>query len=59
MNLAFITIVIEIEGKTYSICTLEFEDHSLLYDLVVNECEMESKPRHIGLARLKSSFKIG
>lgn len=41
-----------IEGVTHSICTLEFEDHRPLYDWVINECEMESKPRQIEFARL-------
>ena len=41
-----------IEGITHSICTLEFEDHRPLYNWVINECEMESKPRQIEFARL-------
>jgi len=41
-----------IEAITHSICTLEFEDHRPLYDWVVEECEMESKPRQIEFARL-------
>jgi glutaminyl-tRNA synthetase len=41
-----------IEGITHSICTLEFEDHRPLYDWVVDECEMENKPRQIEFARL-------
>jgi glutaminyl-tRNA synthetase len=41
-----------IEGITHSICTLEFEDHRPLYDWVVNQCEMEKKPRQIEFARL-------
>ncbi|MGH4118154.1 glutamine--tRNA ligase/YqeY domain fusion protein [Clostridium sp.] len=41
-----------IEGITHSICTLEFEDHRPLYDWVVNNCEMEHKPRQIEFARL-------
>lgn len=41
-----------IEGITHSICTLEFEDHRPLYDWIVNECEMNSKPRQIEFARL-------
>ena len=41
-----------IEGVTHSICTLEFEDHRPLYDWVVNNCEMEKKPRQIEFARL-------
>ncbi len=41
-----------IEGITYSICTLEFEDHRPLYDWFVRECEMENIPRQIEFARL-------
>lgn len=41
-----------IEGVTHSICTLEFEDHRPLYDWVIKECEMESKPKQIEFARL-------
>lgn len=41
-----------IEGVTHSICTLEFEDHRPLYDWVIRECEMESKPKQIEFARL-------
>lgn len=41
-----------IEGITHSICTLEFEDHRPLYDWVVNNCEMQNKPRQIEFARL-------
>lgn len=41
-----------IEGITHSICTLEFEDHRPLYDWVIAECEMESKPQQIEFARL-------
>lgn len=41
-----------IEGVTHSICTLEFEDHRPLYNWIVEECEMESKPKQIEFARL-------
>ena len=41
-----------IEGITYSICTLEFEDQRPLYDWFVRECEMENIPRQIEFARL-------
>lgn len=41
-----------IEGVTHSICTLEFEDHRPLYNWIVEECEMESKPQQIEFARL-------
>ena len=40
------------EGVTHSICTLEFEDHRLLYDWVVNECEFENPPKQIEFAKL-------
>lgn len=41
-----------IEHITHSICTLEFEDHRLLYDWVVKECEFENPPRQIEFAKL-------
>ncbi|KAA9016484.1 glutamine--tRNA ligase/YqeY domain fusion protein [Niallia endozanthoxylica] len=41
-----------IEGVTHSICTTEFEDHRPLYDWVVAECEMESKPHQYEFGRL-------
>lgn len=41
-----------LEGITHSICTLEFEDHRPLYDWVVRETQVESKPRQIEFARL-------
>ncbi|MCM3598309.1 glutamine--tRNA ligase/YqeY domain fusion protein [Metabacillus idriensis] len=41
-----------IEGVTHSICTTEFEDHRPLYNWVVEECEMESKPQQIEFGRL-------
>lgn len=41
-----------VEDVTHSICTLEFEDHRPLYNWVIEECEMESKPKQIEFARL-------
>lgn len=41
-----------IESITHSLCTLEFEDHRPLYDWVVEECEMPSRPRQYEFARL-------
>jgi len=41
-----------IEGVTYSICTLEFEDHRPLYDWVVREVGFETPPRQIEFAKL-------
>ena len=47
-----------IEGITHSICTLEFEAHRPLYDWVVEECEMEAKPRQIEFARLNMTNTV-
>lgn len=41
-----------IEGVTHSLCTTEFEDQRPLYNWVVEECEMESKPQQIEFGRL-------
>ncbi|QHW32465.1 glutamine--tRNA ligase/YqeY domain fusion protein [Paenibacillus rhizovicinus] len=47
-----------IEGVTHSICTLEFEDHRPLYDWVIEECELESKPHQYEFARLNVTNTI-
>lgn len=41
-----------IEDVTHSLCTIEFEDQRPLYNWVVEECEMESKPQQIEFGRL-------
>lgn len=41
-----------IEDVTHSICTTEFEDQRPLYNWVVEECEMASKPQQIEFGRL-------
>ena len=41
-----------VEGVTHSLCTLEFEDHRPLYDLVVKELEFEEPPKQIEFAKL-------
>ena len=41
-----------LEGITHSLCTLEFEDHRPLYDWVINNMDIDSKPRQIEFARL-------
>lgn len=41
-----------IEGITYSICTLEFEDHRPLYDWVIKELEYETPPKQIEFAKM-------
>ena len=47
-----------VEGVTHSICTLEFEDHRPLYDWVVNEIDMENKPRQIEFARMNLNYTL-
>jgi len=47
-----------IEGVTHSICTLEFEDHRPLYNWVIEECEMEHKPKQIEFARLNMTNTV-
>lgn len=41
-----------IEGITHSLCSLEFEDHRPLYDWVVDNSDLDCKPRQIEFARL-------
>ena len=41
-----------LEGITHSLCTLEFEDHRPLYNWVVNNLDLPSKPKQIEFARL-------
>jgi glutaminyl-tRNA synthetase len=41
-----------IEGVTHSLCSIEFEDQRPLYNWVVENCEMESKPQQIEFGRL-------
>ena len=41
-----------LEGITHSLCSLELENHRPLYDWVVNNISVETKPRQIEFARL-------
>ena len=41
-----------LEGITHSLCSLEFEAHRPLYNWVVENCDLPSKPRQIEFARL-------
>jgi glutaminyl-tRNA synthetase len=41
-----------IEGITHSICTLEFEDHRPLYDWLLDNLPVPSRPRQYEFARL-------
>ncbi|MBO0960626.1 glutamine--tRNA ligase/YqeY domain fusion protein [Neobacillus sp. MM2021_6] len=47
-----------IEGVTHSICTIEFEDQRPLYNWVVEQCEMESRPQQIEFGRLNVSNTV-
>ncbi|MFB6469455.1 glutamine--tRNA ligase/YqeY domain fusion protein [Cytobacillus sp. Hz8] len=47
-----------IEGVTHSLCTTEFEDQRPLYNWVVEECEMESKPQQIEFGRLNITHTV-
>lgn len=41
-----------IEGITHSICTLEFEDHRPLYDWIIDNVSVPSRPRQYEFSRL-------
>jgi len=47
-----------IEHITHSLCTLEFEDHRPLYDWLVDNLPVPSKPRQIEFARLNLTFTV-
>jgi glutaminyl-tRNA synthetase len=47
-----------LEGITHSICTLEFEDHRPLYDWVLENVDLESRPQQIEFARLNISNTV-
>ena len=47
-----------IEGITHSICTLEFEDHRPLYDWLIDNLPVPSRPRQIEFARLNLTHTV-
>ena len=47
-----------IENITHSLCSLEYEDHRPLYDWVVNNVDLDSKPRQIEFARLNLTYTV-
>lgn len=47
-----------IENITHSLCSLEYEDHRPLYDWVVNNVDLGSKPRQIEFARLNLTSTV-
>ncbi len=47
-----------IEGITHSLCSLEYEDHRPLYDWVIANTSVPSKPRQIEFARLGINYTV-
>ncbi|MCH8835312.1 MAG: glutamine--tRNA ligase/YqeY domain fusion protein [Proteobacteria bacterium] len=47
-----------IEGVTHSLCTLEFADHRPLYDWLVDNLPVPSRPRQYEFARLNLSYTV-
>jgi glutaminyl-tRNA synthetase len=45
-----------IEGITHSLCTLEFEDHRPLYDWLLENLPVPSRPRQYEFARLNIAY---
>jgi glutaminyl-tRNA synthetase len=52
------TISDALEGITHSLCTLEFEDHRPLYDWILDNLELPSRPRQIEFSRLNVAYMI-
>ncbi len=47
-----------IEGVTHSVCTLEFEDHRPLYDWLIENLPVPSRPRQYEFARLNLTYTV-
>jgi len=47
-----------IEGITHSLCTLEFEDHRPLYEWLIDNLPVPSRPRQIEFARLNLNYTV-
>jgi glutaminyl-tRNA synthetase len=47
-----------IEGVTHSLCTLEFEAHRPLYDWLIDNLPVPSRPRQIEFARLNLTYTV-
>ena len=47
-----------IEGITHSICTLEFADHRPLYDWLIEQLPVPSRPRQYEFARLNLTWTV-
>jgi glutaminyl-tRNA synthetase len=47
-----------IEGITHSICTLEFENNRELYDWIIDQLEVPSRPHQYEFARLNLNYTV-
>jgi glutaminyl-tRNA synthetase len=47
-----------IEGVTHSLCSLEFEDHRPLYDWLIDNLPVPSRPRQYEFARLNLGYTV-
>ena len=47
-----------IEGVTHSLCTLEFEDHRPLYDWLIENLPVPSRPHQYEFARLNIGYTV-
>lgn len=47
-----------LEGITHSLCTLEFEDHRLLYDWILDQLDVPCHPQQIEFARLSLEYTV-
>jgi len=47
-----------IEGISHSLCTLEYEDHRPLYDWLIENVTVPSRPRQYEFARLNLSYTV-
>ncbi len=47
-----------IEGVTHSLCTLEFEDHRLLYDWILDHLDVTCHPQQIEFSRLSLEYTV-
>jgi glutaminyl-tRNA synthetase len=46
------------EHITHSLCSLEFESHRPLYNWIVENCDLPSRPRQIEFARLGMNYTV-
>ena len=47
-----------LEGITHSLCTLEFEDHRLLYDWILDHLDAPCHPQQIEFSRLSLEYTV-